>query len=231
MQMLNDFLLGRKFPGLRAHGGAFAPTLIAGLVSWHDFGNADSVTYDGGTFAISLVDDLSGNDRSMFQPDSARQPAYDVAGGYMHTDGGDRMGMFWDTPDAYTIILKAKYDDLSGSSTNSLVAAGTGGTEQTNFSSGGYLRSAGAGVTVEGAGTTNDFFMAIAYGENGAASSVWIDETEYTGTRATPINSSIMLFLGGDAYAPLGTRIYEVAIYSRKLDTSEIAQLRDYFNA
>ena len=212
-------------------GVAFDPTSIAGLVAWHDLSNTDSVTYDGGTFAISQVDDLSGNGRHLARAQVAIQPTYNVAGGYMETDGGDNMFMTWDVPAAYTVVVLAKYSNPNGNSKSGLFSCNANLNEQVGFDNSSFLRATGMGIVQAGVATTDLVTIAAAYGELGEASSVWVNGDEYTGTRQTPVEEGYFHFLRGNEYAPAGTRIYKVAVYERKLTSAEIASVVGYFNA
>ena len=209
-------------------GGAFTPSDIPDLAAWYDLSDETSVTYDGGTFAISQVDDLSGNGVHLTNAGS-NQPKYSVANGYMYTDGNDGFTMPLSIPEEYTIVLKAKYTDLSGGSANALVGIPGSFNALIGMHGGTNFRVYSTGVNVAAA-TTDEVFIAAAYGAEGVTSSSWLDETEYTGTRGAHGTVSNLSFFAGKGNCTAGARIYQAAVYNRTLTENEISQLRDHFN-
>jgi hypothetical protein len=212
-------------------GEVFDPTSISDLAAWYDLSDVSSVAYDASTFEISQVNDLSGNDAHITNVDGPL-PKYDHVDGYMHNpNGNEYLTADIVIPEEYTMVIAARYTDLSGGAAKALVGKKGSYGGLIGIHSGGTLSVRSAGVNEYVAATTDKVFLAGAYGLEGETASGWYNDTEYTGVRDVHGTFNSMSFFTGKTFCTANTRIYAAAIYNRKLGASEIAQLRDYFNA
>jgi hypothetical protein len=189
-----------------------------------------------GTWAVTQLDDMSGNGRHFIQGTAANQPILNqvtLVNGVppVKFDGVDdfmKTAAFTAISQPFTVWLAGK--KRTNNSTH--LWAGSDSTHQANiFGSGGNLDAGTTGSILTGPTIDSNSFDYAAFFSGASSSVIFRNGTAFTGNAGTqtPLGWTV-----GARYDPVGygdLDLYEAAVFTRALTATEVLQLRAYAKA
>lgn len=217
-------------------GGGSDPSSISDLHAWYD---ADALTGLSDTDPVAQWDDESINGHHLTQDTGSAQPTYrtnrlnGLPG--VAFDGGD--GVFTPPSDAFsavsgaTVFVVAQHSSGSLGSAQSAFAGRTSGGLNTHSvagsgSSGNW--SLWAGSTLDSGVDVSASAHRITAVVDGASSSIDIDGTSQPGNAGTRSSTRWFIGLSGGFNQNWSGEVFEVIVYTRVLNSTEIADVESY---
>jgi hypothetical protein len=186
-----------------------------------------------GTWAVSQLDDMSGNGRHLVQATTTLQPILDQAAlvnGYppVKFDGTDdylQTAAFTAIAQPFTVWLVGR----KRSATNNVYAfAGSDSTHQANLFTSSLKWATGTTGTFFSGGTVDTVAFDIACVYNGTSGAQYFRNALTSGSDGTQTPAKWTLGARYDPTAYMDLNVYSFAVFTKALSAAEVLQLRNY---